>query len=102
MASDKKNTLAQIGIFDDEDPLGNAVSELFRWSEISNGERILTEESFNFALDAFDPGTSSRNILTLQRAALLEWLHSLDLIWSRKSEEQEFNFCPLISDLVVS
>ena len=70
--------------------------------EISNGERILTEESFNFAIDAFEPDTFSRKILTLHRAELLEWLHSLDLIWSRKSEEQEFNFCPLISDLVGS
>ena len=98
--SDKNGTLVDLGLRCDEDPLNNAAVELLRWSEYRNCERILSDESFQMAVESIQPGTASRKILELQRKALLEWLLSLGIIWPRAADQTEFSFSPAIVDLV--
>ena len=99
-STDKNTTLKNLGLLCDEESVDHAVVELFRWSEMKNGVRVLTDASFQVAVDAFEVGTASRNILELQRTALQEWLQLLGIIWPRTSDPAEFNFSPALVDLV--
>ncbi|MDE2915516.1 MAG: hypothetical protein OXL68_21685 [Paracoccaceae bacterium] len=102
LASDKIGVASLMGLSDDRDALRIAATELFRWSSLGDDGPVLTEDSFSCAQDAFDPGTDSRKLLTGQRAALLEWLRALDLVWANGTNDQELCFPPLLSKLVDS
>ena len=102
LTSDRNTLLSELGVVDSDDPLGNAVSELFRWSEERRGLRILTEDCFSVALDAFDHATVSHRLLSLERPALEEWLRSLAIIWPGGPEDSESVVCPLIFTLLES
>ena len=96
------NLLSDLGITGASD-LGKAVEELFGLCENSgDDEYLVTEDSFEFATEAFSEASQAREILVEHRTLLEIWLQKLDLISSFSDEGIQFKACPLTLELIQS
>ena len=103
----RSKLLAELGIYCESD-LGRTVEELLGLCEkTGDDEYIVTEDSFEIAVEAFSDKSPSRKYLVEQNTLLLSWLHSLGLISSfskedspSREEEIRFKACPLTLELI--
>ena len=89
----------RLAVVDLEDsPLREAVIQLLSLSEEKNNTPILTDTSFELAIEGLPDESSARQLLVEQGIEFRKWLGDMDLIWP--TSDGEYYLCPYTSKIV--
>lgn len=100
LESNNSDMLSDLGISNDNSDLNRAVIELFRCSDTRNGESLISEDSFEFCLEALTEDAEARNVIVQNKLKVINWLTTLDLIRPANKEGTDFHPCEITLKLI--
>jgi len=99
---EKTKLLTQLGIFCGNQNLDRALKRLLELTEDTGQKVILSDLSFELAIEDLISHPGSQNLLQEQRSNIQDWLTKLNLIWREGENRSEYTLCPFTAELIKS